>query len=376
MRNSTHRVVYRSIGQQIREAMHQFPTLENTNNRDFSIVFTDAPEFKFHFTINERFPETSPKILLNGFDFPTSLTSFWQPTITISQIVNHLHLIALARKNPNHSSNLSQNISFRGNLNSSMPPRFNKNHPDFNSMTEPNENQDSNDAEKMKYHKDRHNEDETKSEVEDDDEIDLDNIDVDSDKDFDDPPTELLNSSGNLSDNKYSSIRSGHKNGKSSKSKASNEKSNRSNKVDVLEEEEEEVEVEINIREINNEPKSKKSSSKNRKYKLKPNAHAAAIQNRDIFLDIEELDAVVTDNENLKDDASQKENENEFEDEDEFGDGEEEEEEIYEDDSSLDKKIRKLGYLYLKKNIDTIGYIQMFKELKKPGPKEADEDLF
>lgn len=373
MRNSTYRVVYRSVRQQIKEAMQQFPNLVNSNNRDFSIIFSDAPEFKFSFTLNERFPETSPKILLNGFDFPTSLTSFWQPTITVCQIVNHLHLIALA-KNPNYSSGMGQNISFKANLNSSMPPRFNKNHPDFNSMTDPNENQDLNDDDKEKHHKNSHNENETKSEVEDDDEIDLDNIDVDNNSGFDDPPTELLNSSEDISDNKYSSIRSSNKNNQNNGKTSAKGKSNQDENI----EEEEEVGIEIHIKEINEEEdvgenkNTKSSTKKNRKFKLKPNANGAAIQNRDIFLDIEELDAVVTES----DEQRQKENEleHEFEDEDD-GEEDEEEEELYEDNPTFDKMIRKLGYLYLKKNIDTIAYIQQYKELKKLVPKEDENDL-
>lgn len=370
--SSTYRVVYKSVRQQIKEAMQQFPNLVNSNNRDFSIIFSDAPDIKFSFTINERFPETSPKILLNGLDSPTSLTSFWQPTITISQIVNHLHLIALA-KNSNYSSGMSQNISFKANLNSSMPPRFTQNHPDFNSMTDPNENED----EKGK-HKNSRNENETKSEVDDDDEIDLDNIDVDDNSASEDPQTELMNSSEDISDNKYSSIRSGHRSNQNSKQKASNRNKNKSNKDESFGEEEEEVDIEINMQEINNEEGDenkgiKLSTKKNRKFKLKPNANGAAIQNRDIFLDIQELDAVVTES----DEQRQKENEfeQEFEDEDVNGE-EEEEEEIYEDNPTFDKMIRKLGYLYLKKNIDTIAYIQQYKELKKLVPKEADENDF
>ena len=369
MRNSAYRVIYRPVGQQISEAIRQFPNLETTNNRDFSIVFSDAPEFKFHFTINERFPETSPKILLNGFDFTTSLTSFWQPTITISQIVNHLHLIALARKNPNYSPGMSQNISFKGNLNSSMPPRFTKNHPDFNTINEQN------DDEKVK-----HNENDSKSEVDDDDEIDLDNIDVDDDdhNGFDEAPTELLNSSEDLSDNKYSSIRShgNHKSNKAGKQKGSSKDNHKSNKNESFEEEEEEVDIVLNIKEMNNEENEvgnkAKKSSKNRKYKLKANANGAAIQNRDIFLDIEELDAVVTES----DEQRPKDNEfnNEFDEDDDDNGEEDEEEEMYEDNPTFDKMIRKLGYLYLKKNIDTIAYIQQYKELKKLVQKEADED--
>lgn len=118
-----------STDQQIHDALSQYPSLTPNDNVSFKIVFKSSPEDIFQIVLSNDFPDSPPQILLNDMEFPTSIVEYWKPSITLVQIIRHLHTNAIARMSPSSSANASfmssANISFRSTPTSPRSSRNN-----------------------------------------------------------------------------------------------------------------------------------------------------------------------------------------------------------------------------------------------------------